>query len=223
MANTGTQCKNARFRYLITDPSAGYASIATGADPSAHGIVADFWYDRLTNRIIYSIDDAKQSTVEGSYGTGPYSPVALHSRTLSDELRVKSRFRSRSIGVSMDPKAAILMAGHTATGAYWMDPVHANWITSRQIEAGRRAIVHHLKRGGKVWIRIFPDKPVTSRPPEVRMGKGKGAVDHWVAVVKPGRILYEIGGINESLAREALKLAAQKLPIRVQIVTKTAL
>ncbi len=108
-------------------------------------------------------------------------------------------------------------------GDIGLQALNANWITSRQIEAGRRAIVHHLKRGGKVWIRIFPDKPVTSRPPEVRMGKGKGAVDHWVAVVKPGRILYEIGGINEELAREALKLAAQKLPIKVQIVTKTTL
>ena len=130
MATTGAQCKNARYNYLITDPSAGFASIATGAMPSSHGIVADYWYDRVTNQIIYSIADPQQSTIEGSYGTGPYSPSALSSRTLADELRVKSRFRSRSVGVSMDPKAAVLMAGHTATGAYWLDPVTATWITS---------------------------------------------------------------------------------------------
>ena len=108
-------------------------------------------------------------------------------------------------------------------GELGLQAMEAGWITSRQIEAGRRAIVHHLKRGGKVWIRIFPDKPVTSRPPETRMGKGKGAVDHWVAVVKPGRIMYEIGGIREDLAKEALKLAAQKLPIKVKIATKPTL
>ena len=130
MATTGAQCKNARYRYLITDPSSGFASLATGAKPSAHGIVADYWYDRVTNSIIYCIDDPAQTTVEGTYGTGPYSPVSLHSRTLADELRVKSRFQSRSIGVSMDPEAAVLMSGHTATGAYWMDPENASWITS---------------------------------------------------------------------------------------------
>jgi len=105
-------------------------------------------------------------------------------------------------------------------GDFGLQALEAAWITSRQIEAARRAIVHHLKRGGQVWIRIFPDKPVTSRPPETRMGKGKGAVDHWVAVVKPGRIMFEIGGIREDMAREALKLAAQKLPIPVRITTK---
>lgn len=105
-------------------------------------------------------------------------------------------------------------------GDFGLQALEAAWITSRQIEAARRAIVHHLKRGGQVWIRIFPDKPVTSRPPETRMGKGKGAVDHWVAVVKPGRIMFEIGGIREDMAREALKLAAQKLPIPARIATK---
>ncbi len=130
MATTGAQCKNARYRYLITDPGAGYASIATGTMPSDHGIVSDFWYDRVSNEIIYAIDDKKQTTVGGSYGTGSYSPVSMNSRTLSDELMVKSRFRSRSIGISMDPMAAVLMAGHTATGAYWLDSENANWITS---------------------------------------------------------------------------------------------
>lgn len=130
MANTGAHCKNARYRFLITDPSSGFASLATGAKPSAHGIVADYWYNRISNEIIYAIDDKSQTTVEGTFGTGNYSPHSLYSRTLADELMVKSRFRSRSIGISMDPKAAVLMAGHTATGAYWLDPQHATWITS---------------------------------------------------------------------------------------------
>lgn len=105
-------------------------------------------------------------------------------------------------------------------GEYGLQALESAWVTSRQIEAARRAIVRHLKRGGKVWIRIFPDKPVTARPPETRMGKGKGPVDHWVAVVRPGRILFEIGGVRESLAQEALRLAAQKLSVAVQITTK---
>ena len=130
MASTGANCKNARYNYLITEPSVGYATIATGAKPSAHGIVSDYWYERLSNQIIYSLDDSEQTTIEGTFGTGPYSPSALHSRTISDELRVISRFKSKSIGVSMDPQAAVLMAGHTATGAYWIDPTTASWITS---------------------------------------------------------------------------------------------
>jgi hypothetical protein len=130
MATNGANCKNARYNYLITDPSAGFASIATGTRPSEHGIVSDYWYHRLTNEIVNSIVDLDQTTVGGSYGSGVYSPRALHSRTLSDDMRVTSRFKSRSIGISMDPRAAVLMAGHTATGAYWMDPARATWITS---------------------------------------------------------------------------------------------
>jgi hypothetical protein len=130
MATTGAHCKNARYSYLITDPSAGFASIATGSIPAAHGIVADYWYDRPNNKIVYCIDDPEQTTIEGTYGTGSFSPRAMNSRTLSDELRVKSRFKSRSVGVSMDPMGAIFMSGHTSTGAYWMDPEKGNWITS---------------------------------------------------------------------------------------------
>jgi hypothetical protein len=130
MATNGANCKNARYNYLITDPSAGYASIATGTRPSEHGIVSDYWYRRITNEVVNSIEDQEQTTIGGSYGSGAYSPRALHSRTLSDEMRVKSRFKSRSIGIAMDPQAAILMAGHTATGAYWLDPTRASWITS---------------------------------------------------------------------------------------------
>ncbi len=130
MASTGANCKNARYNYLITEPSVGYASIATGAKPSAHGIVSDFWYERLTNQVAYSLDDPDQTAIEGAYGTGQYSPTALNSRTISDELRLISRFNSKSIGISMDPQAAVLMAGHTANSAYWIDPSTASWITS---------------------------------------------------------------------------------------------
>ncbi|MDF1575674.1 MAG: alkaline phosphatase family protein [Bacteroidales bacterium] len=130
MATTGANCKNARYNYLITDPAVGFASIATGTRPSEHGIVSDYWYHRLSNEVVHSIGDSEQTTLGGSYGTGTYSPRALHSRTLSDQIRVQSRFKSRSIGVSMDPGAAVLMAGHAASGAYWLDPVRANWVTS---------------------------------------------------------------------------------------------
>ncbi|MBT9161629.1 MAG: 50S ribosomal protein L16 [Dehalococcoidia bacterium] len=105
-------------------------------------------------------------------------------------------------------------------GEFGLQALEPAWITSRQIEAARRAIVHHIKRGGQVWIRIFPDKPVSARPPETRMGKGKGPVDHWVAVVKPGRVLFEIAGIREDMAREALRLASHKLPISTRMITK---
>ena len=103
-------------------------------------------------------------------------------------------------------------------GDYGLQALEPCWMTSRQIESARRAIVHHIKRSGKLWIRIFPDKPVTAKAAETRMGGGKGNVDHWVAVVKPGRVLFELGGVREDLAREALGLAAQKLPIKTQLI-----
>ena len=105
-------------------------------------------------------------------------------------------------------------------GEFGMQALEPGWITSRQIETVRRVVVRHMKRRGKVWIRIFPDKPVTAKPAETRMGKGKGAVDHWVAVVKPGRIMFELTGVSEDVAREALRLAAYKLPIRTQIISR---
>jgi large subunit ribosomal protein L16 len=105
-------------------------------------------------------------------------------------------------------------------GDYGLQALEPSWITSRQIEAARRAIVRHVKRRGKLWIRIFPDKPVTSKPAETRMGKGKGSVDHWVAVVKPGRVLFEIAGVPEEAAREAMRLASYKLPIKTQFVAR---
>jgi large subunit ribosomal protein L16 len=114
-------------------------------------------------------------------------------------------------------------AGRGATvafGEFGLMAMSAGWLTSRQIEAARRAITHYIKRGGKVWIRIFPDKPVTHKPAETRMGSGKGAVDHYVAVVKPGRVLFEIGGLKEDLAREAMRLAGHKLAIETRFVVR---
>jgi len=105
-------------------------------------------------------------------------------------------------------------------GEYGLQALEAGWITSRQIEAIRRSIVRQMRRRGKYWVRIFPDKPVTAKPAETRMGKGKGSVDHWVAVVKPGRIIFEISGVPDEIALEALRSAGYKLPIRTQVVTR---
>jgi large subunit ribosomal protein L16 len=105
-------------------------------------------------------------------------------------------------------------------GEYGLQALEPSWITSRQIEAARRAIVRYVRRGGKLWIRVFPDKPVTTKPAETRMGSGKGNVDHWVAVVKPGRVLFEIAGVEEGAAREAFRLASQKLPIKTQFIAR---
>ncbi len=105
-------------------------------------------------------------------------------------------------------------------GEYGLQATEPCWITSRQIEAARRAMTRYIKRGGKIWIRIFPDKPVTMRAAETRMGSGKGSPEYWVAVVKPGRIMFELTGVEESVAREAMRLAAQKLPIKTKFVTR---
>ncbi len=105
-------------------------------------------------------------------------------------------------------------------GTYGLKALQPERITARQIEAARRAMTRHMKRQGRVWIRIFPDVPVTSKPAEVRMGKGKGSVDYWAARVKPGRIMFEIDGVSESVAREALRLAAMKLPIKTRTVVR---
>jgi large subunit ribosomal protein L16 len=108
-------------------------------------------------------------------------------------------------------------------GDFGLQAQESAWITSRQIEAARRAIVHSVKRGGKVWIRIFPDKPVTSKPAETRMGSGKGSLDHWVAVVKRGRILFEISGVKKEMAQEAMRLASHKLPIHTKFIGRESL
>jgi large subunit ribosomal protein L16 len=112
-------------------------------------------------------------------------------------------------------------SGNTvAFGEYGLQAREAFWVTARQIEAARRVIVRYLRRGGKMWIRIYPDKPVTKKPAETRMGSGKGAVDHWVAVVKPGRMIFEISGIKENMAREAMELASHKLPLDTKFMIK---
>lgn len=110
-------------------------------------------------------------------------------------------------------------ASKISFGEYGMQALEPGWITSRQIEAARVAITRYIKRGGKIWIRIFPDKPVTAKPAETRMGKGKGNPEYWVAVIKPGRIIFELEGIPMELAREAVRLASHKLPIKVRFVT----
>jgi large subunit ribosomal protein L16 len=106
-----------------------------------------------------------------------------------------------------------------AFGQFALQAVEACWMTNRQIEAARRAMTRHVRRGGQIWIRVFPDKPVTKKPAETRMGSGKGNPEGWVAVIKPGRILFEMGGVNHEVAREAMKLAAAKLPIRTRFLT----
>ncbi|HDH58237.1 MAG TPA: 50S ribosomal protein L16 [Bacteroidetes bacterium] len=107
-------------------------------------------------------------------------------------------------------------------GQFGLKAMEPAWITNRQIEAARVAVTRHIKRGGKVWIRIFPDKPLTQKPAETRMGKGKGSPEHWVAVVHPGRILFEIEGVSREVAQEALRLAAHKLPIKTRFVAREA-
>lgn len=103
-------------------------------------------------------------------------------------------------------------------GRFALQALEPSWITSRQIEAGRRAMTRYARRGGKLWIRIFPDKPITMRPAETRMGSGKGAPEYWVAVVKPGRILYEMSGVSETVARSAMRIASYKMPIKTQFL-----
>ena len=108
-----------------------------------------------------------------------------------------------------------------AYGQFGLQATEPGWITSNQIEAARIAMTRHTKRGGQVWIKIFPDKPVTKKPAETRMGSGKGSPEYWVAVVKPGRIMFEIAGVSEEVAREALRLASHKLPVKTKIVART--
>ncbi|MBI95413.1 MAG: 50S ribosomal protein L16 [Bacteroidota bacterium] len=129
----------------------------------------------------------------------------------------RTKFRKKQKG----RVKGIAQRGHTINfGSFGIKSLEAGWITSRQIEAARIAVTRKMKREGQVWIRIFPDKPVTKKPAEVRMGKGKGAPEYWVAVVKPGTIMFEAGGVTSDVAKEALRLAAQKLPVRTKFVTR---
>ena len=107
-----------------------------------------------------------------------------------------------------------------AYGEYGLQALEATWMTANQIEAARRAMTRYIKRGGQIWIKVFPDKPVSKKPAEVRMGSGKGAPEYWVAVVKPGRVLFEMSGVSEETAREAMRLAAQKLPIKTKFIQR---
>ena len=132
--------------------------------------------------------------------------------------RVKRRKQFRG---SMRAKA--LRGNKITYGEYGIVATEPAWITANQIEAARVAMTRYIKRGGKVWIKIFPDKPVTAQPAETRMGKGKGNLEYWVAVVKPGRVMFEISGVSEEIAKEALRLAVHKLPIKCKIVSREAL
>ncbi len=105
-------------------------------------------------------------------------------------------------------------------GDFGLQALEPSWITANQIESARRAMTRHIKRGGNIWIKVFPDKPVTKKPAEVRMGSGKGAPEYWVAVVKPGRVMFEMGGVPEDIAREAMRLAAHKLPIKTKFISR---
>nr|YP_011004173.1 ribosomal protein L16 [Crassula volkensii]WPS93436.1 ribosomal protein L16 [Crassula volkensii] len=125
--------------------------------------------------------------------------------------RFRKQHRGRMKGISSRGNSLCF-------GRYALQALEPTWITSRQIEAGRRAMTRNVRRGGKIWVRIFPDKPVTVRPAETRMGSGKGSPEYWVAVVKPGRILYEMGGVPENIARKAIQIAASKMPIRTQFI-----
>lgn len=130
--------------------------------------------------------------------------------------KYRKQFKGRNRGIAT-------RGTEVSFGEYGLKATAPGFITSRQIEAARRALTRHIKRGGKVWIRVFPDKPITKKPLEVRQGKGKGSVEYWVAVIQPGRVLFEMEGISADMARVALKLAAAKLPMTTNFVTRTVL
>jgi len=132
----------------------------------------------------------------------------------------RTRFRKQQKGRN---RGIATVANRVSFGEYGLKCVDRGRVTARQIEAARRAINRYIRRGGKVWIRVFPDVPVTKKPLEVRMGKGKGNVEYWVAKVQPGRMLYEIEGVSEDIAREAMRLAAAKLPVRTVFVSRTVM
>ena len=128
-------------------------------------------------------------------------------------VKYRKQFRGRRRGMAKGGSTLII-------GEYGLQALEAGWVTSRQIEAIRRSIVRQMRRRGKYWVRIFPDKPVTAKPAETRMGKGKGSVDHWVAVVKPGRVIFEIADVPTDIALQALRSAGYKLPIKTQVISR---
>ncbi len=127
--------------------------------------------------------------------------------------KFRKQFKGRNYGVAT-------RGAKVSFGEFGLKAVDRGRLTARQIEAARRAMTRHIKRGGRIWIRIFPDKPISQKPAEVRMGKGKGSVEYWVAEIQPGKVLYEMDGVQESVAREAFRLAAAKLPLRTVFVQK---
>ena len=129
----------------------------------------------------------------------------------------KVKFRKQQRGRR---RGLALSGGSLTFGDYGLQALEPGWVSARQIEAARIAMTRHVKRGGKIWIRVFPDKPITKKPAETRMGKGKGAPEEWVCVIKPARILYEMEGVTEEVAREAMRLASHKLPIRTRFVAR---
>ena len=128
-------------------------------------------------------------------------------------VKFRKRFKGRTRGLET-------RGGEVSFGTYGLQTVEPGWITARQIEAARVALTRHIKRGGKLWIRLFPDKPITKKPIEVRMGKGKGSPEMWVAVVRPGRVLFELEGVSREIAEKAMALAAAKMPVRTKFVTR---
>ena len=130
----------------------------------------------------------------------------------------KVKYRKRHKGKM---RGTAYRGGSVSFGEYGLQALACGWITNRQIEAARIAMTRHIKRGGKIWIRIFPDKPLTKKPAEVRMGKGKGSPEQWVATVRAGRVMYEVTGVEEDVAREALRLAGAKLSVRTKVVTRS--
>ena len=132
----------------------------------------------------------------------------------------RTKFRKQQKGRN---RGLAQVGNKVSFGEYGLKAVERGRITARQIEAARRAMTRHIKRGGKIWIRVFPDKPISTKPLEVRMGKGKGNVEYWVAQIQPGRVLYEMEGVSEEIAREAFRLAAAKLPLKTVVVARTVM
>lgn len=173
LMSEGINCRNAHHDYMLSEPSSGFATISTGAFPSAHGIVSDFWYDRLRDEIIYSVSDEKARTLGGSYGEGQFSPSRLLLNTLSDELKISNLFESKVISVSLDPRASVLMGGHSADASYWYDPSNGNMITSDHYLDSLPAWVEEFNRKGladiylgKTWTTFFPDSVYTRSLPD---------------------------------------------------------
>lgn len=127
--------------------------------------------------------------------------------------KYRKQFRNKRRGIATRGSAVVF-------GSFALKSLEAGWVTARQIEAARRAMTHYTKRGGRIWIRVFPDKPVTKKPAETRMGSGKGDVDHFVAVVKPGNILFEMGAVEDKVAMEAMRLASHKLSLKTKIISR---